>query len=151
MLRLAALSFGYSLYPPVHSPGACLQETREQVGRFSVPCMRDSTISKVHLKSGWIKYALSLGSQRNRLFFFFVDLGDHPRHARVRRKRSGNERPGIENEHRETIEPLIGSLYLKVTSVLLRGQNCGGTVLSHVVELYIKLSYWIIYKVILLK
>jgi hypothetical protein len=30
-----------------HSPGACLRENREQVGG-------DSTVSKVHLASGWI-------------------------------------------------------------------------------------------------
>ena len=32
-------------------------------------CMRDSAISKVHLASGWIKYALGLGWQLNWFFF----------------------------------------------------------------------------------
>jgi hypothetical protein len=101
--------------------------------------------SKVHLASGWIKYTLGLGSQLN-WFFFFVGLGNYLCHAQVRRKKSRNERLVIESielsmlKYYDIIEPLIGRLYLSVTSVLPRHQNCGRTVPSHAIELYIKLS-----------
>jgi hypothetical protein len=76
-----------------------------------------------------MKYTLGLGSQLN-LFFFSLYA------SAIIRKRSGNERLGIESielrmlKDCDIIEPPIGRLYLNVTSVLPRHQNCGGPVLT---------------------